>query len=112
MAADSGTTIRLGPGTFRGNELLPTGRQIPVALADHIVEPVGLRGTATSASSGKYDLTNGRGSAYFYFRVPEAGTFFRLDKGWACAVGTRQRGTSIGSSAKLMGHLENTFISV
>ena len=43
LAADSGTTIRLGPGTFRGNELLPTGRQIPVALADHIVEPVGLR---------------------------------------------------------------------
>ena len=38
VAADSGTTIRLGPGTFRGNELLPTG-QIPIALADHIVSP-------------------------------------------------------------------------
>ena len=47
MAADSGTTIQLGPGTFRGNELLPTGWQIPVALADHIVNLLGSWGITT-----------------------------------------------------------------
>ena len=70
LAANSGTTIRLGPGTFRGNELLPTGWKIPVELADHIVEPVGLRGDYLSLIGG-YD----RGSAYFYFRISAAGSY-------------------------------------
>ena len=74
LAADGCTTIRLGPSTFRGNELLPTGWKIPVALADHIVEPVGLRGNYLTLV-GKKNGSGGHGSAYFYFRVLEAGSF-------------------------------------
>ena len=66
MAGDSKTTIRLGPGTFRGNELLPTGWKIPVALADHIAEPVSMRDGYIPYVGAHED----RGSAYFYFRIP------------------------------------------
>ena len=75
IGTGAGMGVDSGLGTFRGNELLPTEWKIPVTLADHIVEPVGLRGDYLS-SVGHVIGEEGHGSAYFYFRIPAAGSYF------------------------------------